>query len=93
MAATHNSPVPRWRGQLDIDNGVLPTAVSQRDRWLLQAVGAIGSQFKYSDEDFVQFGAEYFYNQAGYDSPDIYPWLFATGTNQTLYFGEHYIGD
>lgn len=30
---------------------------------------------KYSDEDAVTFGAEYFYDHSGYDGPEIYPVL------------------
>ena len=30
---------------------------------------------KYSDEDAVTFGAEYFYDRSGYESPRIYPVL------------------
>lgn len=31
----------------------------------------------YSDEDAVTLGAEYFYNDAGYDDPAVYPFLLA----------------
>ncbi|WP_242393975.1 hypothetical protein [Anaeromyxobacter oryzisoli] len=33
--------------------------------------------WKYSDEDAATFGAEYFYNDAGYDGPAVYPFLLA----------------
>jgi hypothetical protein len=32
---------------------------------------------KYSDEDTVTFGAEYFYDRSGYDGPSIYPALLS----------------
>jgi hypothetical protein len=31
--------------------------------------------YKYSDEDSLTIGAEYFYNQLGYDDPSVYPFL------------------
>ena len=40
-----------------------------------QAVLGVSYAVNYSDEDAVRFGAEYFYNGAGYDDPHIYPWL------------------
>jgi hypothetical protein len=46
-----------------------------RDGVIPQAVLGVSYAVNYSDEDAVRFGAEYFYNGAGYDDPSIYPWL------------------
>jgi hypothetical protein len=42
---------------------------------------------KYSDEDAVTFGAEYFYDQSGYESPRIYPVLLGVAALAPLDLG------
>ncbi|HVO21804.1 MAG TPA: hypothetical protein VMU15_21310 [Anaeromyxobacter sp.] len=45
-------------------------------RGILPQIVAGGTwSVKYSDEDSLTVGAEYFYNGAGYDHPDVYPYL------------------
>ncbi|HET6437440.1 MAG TPA: hypothetical protein VFG59_05225 [Anaeromyxobacter sp.] len=58
--------------------------------------------FKYSDEDYLTVGGEYFYNDLGYDHKDVYPFLLAGAPNpgltaqqdprafQPFYLGRHY---
>jgi hypothetical protein len=61
----------------------------------------------YTDEDVVNVGAEYFYDQAGYDDPHVYPFLLAgapdpastppfaprdLGAYRPFYLGRHYAG-
>jgi hypothetical protein len=54
--------------------------------------------WKYSDEDAVTIGGEYFYNANGYEDPLVYPYLiyqqFATGaaTFTPFYLGKQYGG-
>jgi len=54
--------------------------------------------YKYSDEDTVTLGAEYFYNANGYDDAKIYPFLllqqFTAGAAafNPFYLGRHYTG-
>ena len=64
-----------------------------------QAVLGVSYAVNYSDEDAVRFGAEYFYNGAGYDDPHIYPWLqralVLPGESNDyvpFYVGRHYAG-
>jgi hypothetical protein len=38
----------------------------------LQTVAGANYSLKYNDNDVLMFGAEYFYNQLGYDDPDAY---------------------
>ncbi|HEY1101083.1 MAG TPA: hypothetical protein VGF99_19245, partial [Myxococcota bacterium] len=68
----------------DIDTSTtpptLPTEVADVDtRWWFEGVFGIEAQFKYTDQDTINVGAEYFYNQAGYPSAKLYPWLFLNG--------------
>jgi len=57
-----------------------------------QVTGGVRWQHKYSDEDYFEVGAEYFYNRVGYEDPAIYPWLLANSAFQFFYVGKHYAG-
>jgi hypothetical protein len=57
-----------------------------------QVTGGVRWAHKYSDEDFFEVGAEYFYNRVGYEDPAIYPWLLANAAFQIFYVGKHYAG-
>jgi hypothetical protein len=71
---------PRWRrvpgagGDAD-----LLTGFERHDRLGPTAQIVAGGNYavRYSDEDAVTFGAEYFYDQSGYAHPRIYPVLLA----------------
>jgi hypothetical protein len=69
---------PRWR-QVPGTTDATPLfdRYERHDRLGPTAQIAVGGNYgvKYSDEDSVTFGAEYFYDQSGYDSPRIYPVL------------------
>jgi len=82
--------VPRYVGRFDFDTGARPVVADTDDKWFARAV--VGAEFSvnYSDTDSVSFGAEYFYNQAGYDGADIYPFLILNGAFTPLYLGRHY---
>lgn len=89
-AATFNSSQPFFEGDVDLARGVLPTEVSRADEWLFQLVLGGEIAIPYSSTDSVLVGAEYFYNDAGYDDADLYPLLFARGAFRPLYVGRHY---
>jgi hypothetical protein len=59
-----------------------------------QAVGGINWAHKYNDNDLFTIGAEYFYNQPGYDDPSLYPGLLFNSSNTPMlnffYTGRHY---
>jgi hypothetical protein len=59
-----------------------------------QAVGGINWAHKYNDNDLFTIGAEYFYNQPGYNDPTLYPGLLFNSSNTTMlnffYTGRHY---
>jgi hypothetical protein len=61
--ATPTTPIFAGYGRCD-PSGFLPAVVA-------------GASYavKYSDEDSVTFGAEYYYDSSGYDGPQIYPVL------------------
>jgi hypothetical protein len=71
---------PRWRevpGQTDV---LLRYERHDPVGWLPQVVLGATYAVKYSDEDSVTFGTEYFYDRSGYDSPRIYPALLAVSS-------------
>jgi hypothetical protein len=58
---------------------------------LLQAAGGISYTAKYSDEDFLVTGIEYFYNPDGYSDKKGYKTAFVTpGAFNPFYMGQHY---
>jgi hypothetical protein len=63
----------------------------QRQGLWIQAVASADWSTKYSDEDTLTVGAEYFYNQAGYDDPAAYPYVYGWGGFVPLYLGRHYL--
>lgn len=93
-------PTPRFRGDLNLEQliedplGVdpardLPQAVVREDAWYAQVMLGAEIAVQYSDEDAVVLGAEYFYNQLGYRSPDL-RFLALSGNLRPLYTGRHY---
>lgn len=98
--------LPRWR---EVDPGARLDLrfVPDGGVGFTPAVVAGGSwSTKYSDEDVVTVGAEYFFDDSGYDDPAIYPFLLlgAPGTEggalvqrdpgafTPFYLGRHYAG-
>lgn len=89
-ALTKGTIRPYYEGELDPDNLVFPQEVDRADEWIPQVDVNTEFSVKYNDEDTVSFGLEYFYNGAGYDDPDIYPWLILNNAFQVFYLGRHY---
>lgn len=80
-----------FKGDLDFADGVFPEEVDpDDDDWWFQGVVGAEASFKYTDNDNVSVGAEYFYNQAGYDSAALYPFLFLNNAYTPLFTGRHY---
>jgi hypothetical protein len=82
---------PRWQPRPGGDPND-PLAYERRDRtgFTPQITGGASYAYKYSDEDTVSVGAEYFYNDGGYSDPRVYPTLLAaavTGSLQTVQAG------
>lgn len=80
-----------FEGEFDLAEGKVPEEIDTDDDWFFEGVVGIEGQFKYTDVDTVVFGAEYFYNQAGYTSATLYPFLFLNGAYVPLYTGQHYV--
>lgn len=68
----------------------LGTAYSRRDDWIPQVLGGAELGLNYGDGDVVYVGAEYFFNDAGYDDSSLYPCLAARGGFTPFYLGRHY---
>ncbi len=69
---------PRWRIVPGLPSTLPLVARSERhdpDGFLPQVTVGASYSVKYSDEDAVTMGAEYFYDRSGYDSAEIYPAL------------------
>ena len=80
VAVQHGVTKPFFRGDLDPATLTLPEAYSREDDWIPQAVVGLELPILYSDQDSVILGAEYFFNDAGYASADLYPWLILGGS-------------
>lgn len=91
-AARYGDKTPFYRGKLDPTTvpPTLPTAYGRDKQWIAQSVAGIEYAFNYSDQDSANVGAEYFYNDAGYDDASLYPWLLYSGAYRPLYAGKHY---
>lgn len=79
-----------FQGTFDPASFQVPTEVDTEGDWFFEGVGGIEAQLKYTDQDTINLGAEYFYNQAGYDDASLYPYLFLSGAYVPLYTGKHY---
>ncbi len=84
LALTHGVKTSFWEGEFSIapviesfDDLKTPKRVDRSDEWIPQLVLGAEVSIKYSDEDNLTIGAEYFYNGAGYDDESQYPWLVA----------------
>jgi len=65
---------------------------SRRDQWILQGVAGADVEIRYDDQgDTILLGAEYFYNDYGYKTSKLYPWLAAAGQFNPLTVGRHYV--
>ena len=67
-----------------------PAEYHRRRDWIPQAVAGAEIAIKYSDQDSLYFGMEYFYNDAGYKDDDLYAWLLFQGEFDPFYMGKHY---
>ncbi len=84
-------PVYRQRADATADTPLLSRYEAYEPSGLTPAV-TLGARWshKYSDEDNFEIGAEYFFNQLGYEDPAIYPWLILQNAFPSFYLGRHY---
>jgi hypothetical protein len=85
-------------GPLDADGAAsfltieTPESYTREDEWVPQVVAGVEFPIRYNDEDSITIGAEYFYNDAGYDDASLYPWLVFNDAYTPFYLGRHYAG-
>lgn len=91
-AVRHGDEVPSWEGTFDPATFELPTAVDRSDDWIPEVVGGVEFGARYNSEDVLYLGAEVFYNDAGYESSDLYAWLALNGQYRPFYLGKMYVG-
>ncbi|MCX6131104.1 MAG: hypothetical protein NTX25_18860 [Proteobacteria bacterium] len=79
-------------GLLTDEEFQLPNSYEDRSKQFKQAVAGFQYTFKYWGEDTVSLGAEYFYNELGYETrvTEIYSLLLQQSSS--LYAGRRYIG-
>lgn len=91
-ALQHGVTEPFWEGTLDLDTFTFPTEVSREEDWIPQVVAGAEVSFRLGDEDTLSLGAEYFWNDAGYEDPNLYAWLLLNGQYTPFYLGRQYGG-
>ncbi len=93
VALTRGSAQPFYRGELSLEfpDLVFPEDYSREEEFIVQAVAGVEWITRYNDEDLLVLGAEYFYNDAGYDDADLYLWTLLQGGFRPLYMGRHYV--
>jgi len=69
-----------------------PESYSLEDDWIPQVVAGVEYSVNYTEDDAIYIGAEYFFNDAGYDNADLYPVLIQSGAFTPFYTGRHYAG-
>lgn len=84
VAVQRGVTTPFFEGELDLAKYVLPTEISREEDWIPQAVAGVEYSLMYSDQDSLAIGAEYFFNDAGYEDASLYPWLLVGGALPTL---------
>ncbi|HOX47269.1 MAG TPA: hypothetical protein PK668_26990 [Myxococcota bacterium] len=95
-AVVYDDHTPYWKGDFVWDPPALPYALSRDDRWIPQVTAGAELSFKYSDEDSLILGVEYFFNDAGYPDEGLYDWLLlqafeGEGGFTPFYLGRHYL--
>lgn len=83
---------PFYRGSLNLDLAELefPEDYTRKDEWLAQVVVSSDLTLTYAEDETLILAAEYFYNQQGYSSSDLYLWLALQQGLTPLYLGRHY---
>ncbi len=69
---------------------LLRKACDRQNDWIPQAVVGAEISIKYSDQDSLLLGGEYFYNDDGYDNAELYSLLLIQGGFIPFYMGRHY---
>ena len=89
-AVRHDDSTPSWEGSFDSNTLTFPTEVDRSDDWIPQVVAGAEISFHVFDDDSLSVGVEGFFNDSGYEDPNIYPWLIYQGSAQFFYLGRYY---
>lgn len=81
-----------YKGTLDPATGQIPTPYTDKAKAFTQIVGGVTKTWKYSDDDNVTLGAEYFQNGQGYEDRNLGIYSLINGQSQPLYVGRKYAG-
>lgn len=90
-AVLHGVDDPFYEGTLDLSTFTLPTEVDRSDDWIPQVVAGLEGSFKLGDEDSLTLGVEGFFNDAGTDQVELYPWLLINDAYSPFYVGRWYL--
>ena len=71
---------------------LVPAPDSRADDWIPQIVAGAEIAIRYSDEDNLILGLEYFFNDAGYSDESVYLRLALANQFNPLDVGRHYVG-
>ncbi len=80
-----------YEGKIDPNTSTLPTGYDRSDSFLTQIVGGVYYTSKYSDNDNVTIGAEYFHNGLGYKDRELELYSLALQQSAPLYAGREYL--
>ncbi len=72
----------RWEGTFDPAALKIPTLEDRTDDWIPQVAAGFEYGLGYGDDDALYITGEYFFNDAGYDGADLYPWLLAADASR-----------
>jgi hypothetical protein len=90
-ALRHGGDAHRWEGAFDASTFTLPTKVDRSEDWIPQVVAAVEVPIAYGENDSVNLGVEYFWNDEGYEDASLYTWLLSQGEFQPFYLGRSYV--
>lgn len=79
-----------YKGKLDPSTATLPQSYQDKDGTFTQVNSGLTKTWKYSEDDTVTIGAEYFYNELGYEERDLELYSLAMGQSRSLYAGRRY---
>lgn len=79
-----------YKGSLDPSTGTLPQPYQDKDKTFTQVNSGLNKTWKYSADDIITIGAEYFYNELGYEKRDLELYSLTMGQSRSLYAGRRY---
>lgn len=81
-----------YEGKIDPSTRTLPAGKDREDETFRQVVGGVQYTYKYSAEDNLTVGGEYFHNELGYDDRMLELYSLVKQQSTPLYAGRRYAG-